>query len=364
MSAIRHRAGFEGIRYAQVWEDADVLLAALAPARGGRLASICSGGDNVLALLVLDPEVVVAADFSPAQLACLRLRIEAYRRLDHGAVLELLGSCPSGRRGVLLDRVAAGLDAEDRAFWARRRGEVEAHGAAGIGKFERYFRLFRRRLLPLVHGRARVNAVFEPRGAAERERFLDEVWSNRRWRLLLRLFFSRRVMGWLGRDPAFFDHAEGSVPDHVARRIRQAFVAQDPGTNPYLRWLLTGAHARGALPLALRPEHFDAIRARLDRVVTHLGPITEAGEGRRFDGFNLSDVFEYMDPAEFEREYGRVLALAAPGARLAYWNMMAPRRRPDPYAGRAEPLEELSAGLHAADRAFFYSAFRVDEVAR
>ena len=44
------RADFSTIRYAQVWEDADILLAALAPREGDVHLSIASAGDNVLAL--------------------------------------------------------------------------------------------------------------------------------------------------------------------------------------------------------------------------------------------------------------------------------------------------------------------------
>ena len=54
---------------------------------------------------------------------------------------------------------------------------------------------------------------------------------------------------------------------------------------------------------------------------------------------------------------------AARGARLAYWNMLAPRRRPESMAARLRPLDDLAARLHLADRAFFYSAFVVEEVA-
>ena len=104
----------------------------------------------------------------------------------------------------------------------------QSHGAGGVGKFERYFRLFHRRLLPFVHSRRTVAAVFEPRSQEERERFLHDRWNNLRWRWLLKAFFSRRAMGALGRDPAFFDQVEGSVSDHVARRIEHAFVANDP----------------------------------------------------------------------------------------------------------------------------------------
>ncbi|MCH7890232.1 MAG: DUF3419 family protein, partial [Gemmatimonadetes bacterium] len=51
---IEERASFESIRYGSVWEDADVLCEALAPvAKGGRLLSVASAGDNALALLTL-----------------------------------------------------------------------------------------------------------------------------------------------------------------------------------------------------------------------------------------------------------------------------------------------------------------------
>jgi S-adenosylmethionine-diacylglycerol 3-amino-3-carboxypropyl transferase len=57
-----------------------------------------------------------------------------------------------------------------------------------------------------------------------------------------------------------------------------------------------------------------------------------------------------------------VAARGRPGARIAYWNMLAPRRLPDALADRLRPLDELAGRLHARDRAFFYQAFRVEEV--
>ena len=46
-ASIEERAAFDFVRYASVWEDADVLCAALAPVgRGGKLVSIASAGDN------------------------------------------------------------------------------------------------------------------------------------------------------------------------------------------------------------------------------------------------------------------------------------------------------------------------------
>ena len=49
------------------------------------------------------------------------------------------------------------------------------------------------------------------------------------------------------------------------------------------------------------------------------------------------------------------------GARLAYWNMLAPRSRPENLASEIQPLRELSESLFKQDKAFFYSAFIVEE---
>ena len=361
-SEIESRARFDRIRYAQVWEDADVLVAALKVKAGDTVVSIASAGDNALALLAQGAERVIAADLNPTQLACVRLRVAAYRTLSHGDLLELMGSRPSGRRHDLLNRVARSLNDEDQAFWAARRGAVDAFGVGGVGKFEDYFRLFRTRLLPLVHGRTAIQGLLKAREPDDRAEYYERHWNSVRWRLLLKTFFSRPVMGRLGRDPAFFDHVAGSAADQVARNTRQALVDQDPSKNPYLHWILTGAHGE-ALPLALRPEHFDAIRDRIDRLEVRLSTIEALAEqGVRADAFNLSDIFEYMSPPAHEAAYRAVLDCARPGARIAYWNMMAPRRAPAALAGRVLPDRALEAALRPADKAFFYRDFVLETV--
>src|SRR5918995_5174321 len=103
------------IRYAQCWEDADVLLAGLEIEPGDVCLSIASAGENSLSMLVKDPARVVAVDLNPAQLAALELRVAAYRALEHAELLELIGSRPSTRRLDLFDRTRAALGASARA---------------------------------------------------------------------------------------------------------------------------------------------------------------------------------------------------------------------------------------------------------
>jgi S-adenosylmethionine-diacylglycerol 3-amino-3-carboxypropyl transferase len=357
------RADFSQIRYAQCWEDADILVQALAPHPRRTLLSIASAGDNTLALLAQAPERVVALDLSAAQLACLELRVAAYRRLDYPEVLELLGVRPSARRGDLYARCRPGLGEQAQRFWDERPADI-AVGAATVGRFERYLRLFGTRILPLIHAPRVHRQLLEPRTAEGRARFYATEWDNRRWRAFFRVFFSRRVMGLLGRSPEFFTYVEGSVADRLLERTRYALTVLDPCANPYLQWILLGRHG-SALPYALRPENFQAIREHLDRLEWRCLSVErylETEPGAAFDGFNLSDIFEYMALPEYHALLERLVAAARPGARLVYWNMLAPRRRPDSLAPRLRPLTELSADLFRQDKAFFYSAFVVEEV--
>ncbi|MBU2981680.1 BtaA family protein [Lentibacter algarum] len=361
-SEIESKADFEHIRYAQLWEDADVLTKGLGDCKGGTLVSICSAGDNALAMLTLDPAKVVVVDLSLAQIACLKLRIGAFTNLTHPEFLQLMGARPSDNRKALLSKALKGTDAETTAYWQGLADEVEQHGAGGAGKFERYFRIFRTRLLPFVHSRKTIDDTFVSRPKPERQKFLDTRFNTWRWRLLLNAFFSRFVMGRMGRDKAFFDHVEGSPAEHVARRIHHAAVECDPAENPYLHWILKGTHG-DALPMTWREEHYETIKARLDRLDIRPGSLEAfVSTGEKADGFNLSDIFEYMSAEVFEQVYGSVLAASAPGARLVYWNMMVPRRVPPAFAQQVTTLTALEDTLKAQDKAFFYSDFVVEEV--
>ncbi len=362
-SEIAGKANFDHIRYAQLWEDADVLTEALGQSHGKTLVSICSAGDNALAMLTLDPARVVTVDLSPAQIACLRMRIGAFRALGHGEFLVLMGSRP-GARAPLLKRALAECDEDTREFWSALEAEVEKHGAGGVGKFERYFRIYRRFVLPFAHSRRTIDDIFVSRSIEDRERFLETRFNNWRWKLLLKVFFSNAIMGRLGRDKAFFDHVDGSLSDHVARRVRHAAVTCDPAENPYLHWIMKGTHGE-ALPMPWRAEHYETIRNRLDRLDIRLGALEAfIDEGEKADGFNLSDIFEYMSPDVFSQVYGQILSASNAGARLVYWNMMVPRRVPEEFADRVVRLAEQEDDLKRQDKAFFYSDFVLEWVAK
>src|ERR1043166_5826818 len=119
-SEVAGKADFTGIRYAQCWEDADILVEGLDVRPGDVCLSIASAGANSLALLTPGPA---------------------------------LGNP---------------------------------------------FALCRRRVLPLVHVRRRVNALLRGGTREQRVAFYRHQWDTCRWGLLFRVFFSRFVMGRMG----------------------------------------------------------------------------------------------------------------------------------------------------------------------
>jgi S-adenosylmethionine-diacylglycerol 3-amino-3-carboxypropyl transferase len=171
-------------------------------------------------------------------------------------------------------------------------------------------------------------------------------------------------MGRVGRDPEFFRYVEGDVATRLLQRAEYALTVLPTHDNPYLEYILTGNFSR-ALPHYLRPEQYEAIREGLGKLVLFKGGIAEALEAHRgvkFDGFNLSDIFEYMSYGEYVQHLHRLIESSKTGGRLVYWNMLADRLPPPQCRDRLYPSEERSLELFRQDKAFFYKAFRIEVV--
>ncbi len=369
--AIERRARFDEVRYANCWEDAAVTASALAPLAGARCLSIASAGDNSLSLLARGAGSVLGVDVSPAQLALVALKAAAFRDLSHPELVAFLGAGEAyevaarqaGERLGVYRQLRQRLSPPAREFWDARTRAI-GRGVLHAGRLERYFRLLRRCVVPLAHAPQTVAALFEPRERAERERFHDRTWDTTRWRWLFRLFFGRRLQGWLGRDREFLRFAEGDLAEALRVRVREGLTALDPAQNPYLRFILTGAFGP-ALPDYLLPEHHPAIRDGLERLHLREGAVEAlcgSLPGASLDAFNLSDVAEYMDGGRYRALLVALRRVAVPGARLAYWNLFADRQRPPEQDGWLEARSEAARALHRRSRAFFYSRLVLEVV--
>lgn len=362
-SEMAYRADFTEIRYAQCWEDADVLLTALDIQPGDVCLSVASAGDNALAMLAKHPARVFAIDLNPAQLACLELRIAAYRLLDYDDLLVLLGSRRGFHRLELYQRCRRLLSRTAREFWDERPEALSA-GIGSAGKFERNIAVLRSRLLPFLPPPARIHRLLTSGSRAERLAFFAHDWDTWWSRLLIAAFFPRLMLARAGRELRFLPVLDRELGQRALAQARRVFCDLDPADNPYLHWLLTGIHGR-ALPFALRPENVLAIRANLDRLEWRHCAIedvlNEVGD-RSIDRFNLSDSFEYLNLPAFHTLLYRLARTGRRGGRLAYWNTLAIRRRPPIMADMLLPLTGLTETLQATDKVGFYRDFVVEEI--
>src|SRR4051812_7730980 len=176
-SEVQGSADFSIIRYAQVWEDADVLLDALDIQSGDTCLSIASAGDNALAMLAKNPHRVVAIDLSAAQLACLELRVAAYRKLQHEELLELIGSRLRRPRYQLYQHCRDELSNGAGEFWDQRP-QIIPRGIGGGGKFERSFEIFRTAVMRLIHSRTGIDRLLAGGSLSQRRRFYNEYWDT------------------------------------------------------------------------------------------------------------------------------------------------------------------------------------------
>lgn len=366
-SEVAKRADFGQVRYAQSWEDPENLRGALQPDADSRVLSIAAAGDNSFALLVQGAGRVVSVDMSPAQCALVELKRAAILTLTHEELLRFLGATVATDRHALYLRVRPELPVDARDWWDSQP-QLIGKGVIHVGKLENMFRIFRTRVHPALHGPRTTRAAFEPRTRLGREEFWHERWNNRRWQLLIRMFFSEAVIAKLGRDKSFFEHVQLNVSKHYSQRAYHAFVELDPSTNPFLQYILFGRYLdleHGHPYLA--PQHFETLRDRLENlevVCAEMEGYLGTCEPGEFTGYNLSDIFEWMSDDLHERVYRAIARTAAPGAKLAYWNNLVSREAPSSLlaSGAVTTDRDLAMRLHDADRSFLYRDFHVDTI--
>lgn len=363
-SEVARATKFDSIRYSQCWEDAEVLLAGMRQKDGQTCLSIASAGDNSIALLTGNPERVVAIDLSKPQLYLTELKVSAFKALSYPEVLCLLAGKDGYDKVDLFKRCARYLSPEARKFWERPTNlkRIE-RGIEKCGRFEQYFSLFRKLILPLVHSSKTVKELLRPMQADEREVFFRKRWNTISWRLMFRIFFSRRIMSLLGREPAFFKYADSSLCEFLSGSTRYALTKLDPSSNPYLQWILCGRF-QTALPVYLLPQHFETIKKNIDKIEfvhASLEAFLETQQDATFDFCNLSDVFEYMDEANSLTLLQLLHRKIKTSGRLLYWNMLVPRSAPARFREVLRPLTNLSQQLYKRNQAFFYTKLLIEE---
>ena len=341
------------LRYSNCWEDADLLLEALAIQPDDEVLSIGSAGDNSFSLLSKSPKSVVAIDPNPIQLHLIRLKIAALQTFDYQNFLMFLGFRASDNRLELFEQIRMNLPKESAQFWNENQKQIAA-GIIYAGKFDRYLRFFAKQIVPLIHTKKRIHQLFAPKSQEEQQKFYKEVWENKRWKWLFKIFFSQTVMGKMGRDPAFFNEVKVPVATYIFNKTKAHLSDVACQQNYFLYYILNG-HFGEKLPHYARKENFEAIKANLHKLELVQARAENYTGRKSFTKFNLSNIFEYMDDQAFEMASKHIVSLGQKQSRFAYWNLMVPRNM----GSIREELETIDFGAKK-DKGFFYGDFVVN----
>lgn len=346
------------IRYANCWEDADLLLAALEIKESDKVFSIASAGDNCLACLSQNPEIVLAVDVNPIQLKLLELKKAVIQTLNHQDFLKFLGFEICENRWELFQKVKENLEEKTKLFWENKKAEIE-NGIIFQGKFENYFALFRKYILPLIHSKKTINRLFEPKNKENQEIFFNKTWNNFRWKLLFKIFFSKAIMGKYGRDKAFLNEVKIPVSRFVFEKAKQHLSSEKCQQNYFLEFILKGKFESN-LPHYARKENYEKIKKNISKLKLFNGFAEEAlAKFGSFDKFNLSNIFEYMSLELFQNITKELEKNATQNAIFAFWNLMVSRKI-------SKISETITADktktnqLNAKDKGFFYQQFLVE----
>lgn len=354
----------EVIRYAQVWEDHTLLENAFDIREDDRILSVDSAGCNVLALLLSRPRAIIAINMSLAQTALMELKFAGIQHLAYPEFLSLWGLSRQHQPRQLYQWLEPFLSESARSYWQRHQDTI-ASGLIHAGKLERFFQVMQRdHLAPIWPHDAIENLLNAPSLEAQQEQF--RLMATPEFESVFTAYLSRSSIVKTGRDPAQFRYVEQDhLGSHFLQRFRHACTQQRLRGNHYMEYFLTGAYRDlEAGPLFLRQVHFNDLKGLVDRiqvVQAEIEPYLATLPSASLNHAVLSDIFEYMSLEASDGLFALLADKVRPTGRIAYWNLLVPRRSPQSLAAKWQHLDALSDQLSLRDRAWFYQSFHVEE---
>jgi S-adenosylmethionine-diacylglycerol 3-amino-3-carboxypropyl transferase len=370
---------FRGLVYAQIWEDPEIDLEAMALTPDCHVVAIASGGCNVLSYLTANPARITAVDLSHAHVALNRLKLTAAQRLPSWeAFHRFFGAADSSANPRAYDReIAPYLDAESRAYWEGR--SLQKFGGRRISIFAR--NVYRHGVLGRFIGAAHLIAraygvdlrkLLAARTVEEQRRFFDTMMAPLFDKTAVRWATSNRLSLYgLGIPPAQYEALAGgrdmgSVLRDRVERLACGFSLEEN----YFAWQAFGrAYARdasGPLPPYLRQQNFAAIKRGAERVEVMNRSVTDclaACPAASRDRYVLLDAQDWMTDAQLNALWAEITRTARPGARVIFRTAA----EPSPLPGRVAPAlldqwhyeAEASRAFTARDRSAIYGGFHL-----
>ncbi len=339
------------LKYSNCWEDAELLGNALHIDESSDVLSVASAGDNSLYLLKFSPKTMTCIDLNEVQLFVTELKAQSIKYLNYIDFLKFLGFEQANNRIELYMKLKPFLSPNCTDYFNNNLKIIQL-GIINQGKFEKYFQKFATLLLPLIHTKKDVEALFKEKTNTAQEIYYYQKWNNTRWKLLFKLFFSKWVMGKFGREPEKLKHVKGKVSELIYQKAEKHLTSTTCQHNYILEYALKGSFINEKPPFATE-DCFNQIKTWLIKNdITYLKSSLDESlkTHTTYNRFNLSNIFEYMSEIDFLKNMKAIEHASATNSRICYWNLMVPRKLKDSTIF----TEETNFG---SDKGFFYQEF-------
>ena len=291
----------------------------------GRVLLVASGGCMALSLQVLFPDLdLTLVDPNPAQLAHVRAKLDALERL--------------------------GVAQRGPAF---NVGTDDPQGLSERGNFESLFRGLRQLLHDLVLPREDMLAMFQDASTLEEGRLV--LKESPYWPAAFRMFFCDPFLEAMFGPDATQHATPGSYPAYFQALFESGLAAPGAADNPFLHHVLLGHYLDrpNCLPPFLASP---APRWRLHLVEGLIRDLSDLGS---YDLVSLSNIFDWMAPADVSKLVGHLCRDVRPGAAVVYRQLNNQRDLEAVFGEQFRFDGSLGKQLHAADRSLFYSSVHV-----
>lgn len=313
-----------------------------------KILSVASALDNSLSFLVHDNVTVDAFDFNITQIYLCKLKKLAIKNLTRDEFMIFIG-ISEGDSLELYNKFSNTLDKEVKDYFDAHLFLINEVKLVNAGKFEYYFQVFAKKVLPLVVSKKHIKEFAEVNDLLKQQEIYRKYINTLRFRLMFKIFFSKKVMKKLGRDKEFFKYNKGSLSKDIKTRFDKGIAYVSNGSNPYLNYVLLNQYK--ALPFYLQEENYQKIKQNIDNINICYANFDEMIENENYDFMNLSDIFEYM-PESVMSGYSKLISRALnKHGRVAFWNMVNTRKLELTRINQKEDLEK--------DRALYYKDYLV-----
>jgi len=345
------------LRYGLVWEDHATLYQALDLGPTDHALLITSAGCNVLNALLAGPRQVTAIDLNPLQNQLLALKVHAIAHHPPAVLRGLLGLAGAAAVATAGAALQATLPAAEYVAWAAYLAQ-HPRGLLLAGQLESYVTGF----VPSLPAawQARLRGLLACGSVAEQWAYFQRELNQPDFQARFVAYFDAANLS-RGRDPRLFRYAAEAGGATFYARLRHQLGRQLARDNFFFRFLFFGPEnlPEALLPPCYQAAHHALLRQRLGRLRLVAGEASEfllSAAGQDITKASLSNIFEYVSPAEFER-VSRALATRPAPLRLVFWNLLqaqATRR-----TAAVPLLPATSAALSAQDACFYFGSVRV-----